>query len=117
MLYLQMQKRYMPQHDHVYIEDIKINLDLLESFLLGVTYDMFVSDIEKQYAVVRTLEIIGEAVAKLSDAYKSEHVAIDWRGIKDMRNILIHEYAYVDPAEVWSVYQHDVPVLQKHFSS
>jgi uncharacterized protein with HEPN domain len=62
------------------------------------------------------LEIIGEASGKLSKTFRDEHPEIDWRGLKSMRNLLIHQYAYVDADEVWKACQVDVPDLKQKIS-
>lgn len=102
----------MDNKNIVYIEDILENIKNLEAFLHDATKEDFFSDLEKQFAVARALEIIGEASAKLSEDFRREHPEIDWRGLKSMRNLLIHEYAYVDAEEVWKACQTDIPDLK-----
>ncbi len=102
----------MDNRDTVYIKDILENIENLEMFLRGATKEVFLADLEKQFAVARALEIIGEASAKLSEDFCRQHPEIDWRGLKSMRNLLIHEYAYVDAEEVWKAYQTDIPDLK-----
>ena len=103
----------MNNKDTVYIDDILENIQNLESFLVDVKEKDFFTDLEKQFAVARALEIIGQASAKLSEDFRHCHPEIDWRGIKSMRNLLIHEYAYVDTEEVWKACQKDIPELKK----
>ncbi len=100
-------------NDSSYLQDILENLKILDKFLQGVDKEAFFADLEKQFAVARALEIIGEASAKLSEAFRNEHVEIDWRGLKSMRNLLIHEYVYVDTDELWKACQTDVPDLKQ----
>lgn len=100
-------------NNSVYIEDILENIRILETFLEGVNKEVFLADIEKQFACARALEIIGEASAKLSEEFRELYPEVDWRGIKSMRNLLIHEYAYVDAAEVWKAYESDIPDLKE----
>lgn len=64
-----------------------------------------------QLGVVRLLEIVGEAAAHTPASVKSEHPAIPWRDISDLRNRLVHGYATIDLTIVWSILQHDLPVL------
>ena len=78
----------------------------------NISKDNFYLNPVLKRAVVRSLEIIGEASAKLSEDFLSEHPEIDWRGLKSMRNLLIHEYAYVDAEEVWKACQTDIPNLK-----
>ncbi len=102
----------MADNQIAYLQDILDNIEILESFMRGVSREAFLSDMEKQFASARALEIVGEASAKLSEDFRSQHSEIDWRGLKSMRNLLIHEYAYVDAEEVWKAYQSDVPELK-----
>ncbi len=78
-----------------------------------MTKETFLSDLEKQFACARALEIVGEASAKLPEEFRLTHLEIDWRSMKAMRNVLIHEYAYVDPEEIWKTYISDVPLLKE----
>jgi uncharacterized protein with HEPN domain len=64
-----------------------------------------------QLAVVRLLEIIGEAATRTTEAIREEHPAIPWRQISGMRNRLIHGYDSVDLDIVWSVLTGDLPDL------
>ncbi|PIX10819.1 hypothetical protein CO115_02210 [Candidatus Falkowbacteria bacterium CG_4_9_14_3_um_filter_36_9] len=64
-------------------------------------------------AVIRNLEIIGEAARNLADNFKSVNSHIPWRDIAGLRNILIHEYFGVDKEKVWKVIQKDLPSFKK----
>jgi len=103
----------MDNNDAAYLQDILENIKILDGFLQKVKKEDFFADLEKQFAVARALEIIGEASGKLSDEFRKQHEEIDWRGLKSMRNLLIHEYAYVDADEVWKACQADVPDLEQ----
>jgi uncharacterized protein with HEPN domain len=102
----------MANSDKAYLQDILANIKILEGFLQGIGRDEFFSDLEKQFASARALEIIGEASAKLSEDFRERQSEVDWRGMKSMRNLLIHEYAYVDADEVWKACQQDLPDLK-----
>jgi uncharacterized protein with HEPN domain len=103
----------MGNNNTAYLQDILENIKILDGFLQKVSKEDFFADLEKQFAVARALEIIGEASGKLSDEFRNQHSEIDWRGLKSMRNLLIHEYAYVDADEVWKACQVDVPDLKQ----
>ena len=70
-------------------------------------------DADKQDLVVHSLEIIGEATAHLSENFRKEHKNIPWREMKDLRNLLIHQYFHIDPEEIWTISVTDIPVLIK----
>jgi uncharacterized protein with HEPN domain len=72
----------------------------------------FASDELLQTWVVHHLQIIGEAVGRLSDSLKANHPEIPWREIVAMRNILVHDYFAVDVEEVWNVVENDLPGLK-----
>ena len=63
------------------------------------------------------LQIIGEAVARLSDSLKEKHPEVPWRQIIAMRNILVHDYFAVDVDEVWAVVEHELPGLKSKIDS
>ena len=85
----------------------------LENFTQGLSKKDFVGNIEKQYAVVRGIEIIGEAVKNLSSNLKSKYPLIVWRDIAGTRDILIHSYFSVDLNLVWDIVQDDLPKFKK----
>lgn len=63
--------------------------------------------------VVHHIQIVGEAVRKLSDALRSEHPEIPWAEIIGMRNIVVHDYFGVDTEEVWAAVERDLPDLKR----
>jgi uncharacterized protein with HEPN domain len=71
----------------------------------------FLSDSKTQDAVIRNIEIIGEATRKLSDEFKNKHVDIPWKPMAGIRNILIHHYFGVKLDLVWQVVVRDLPEL------
>ena len=73
-----------------------------------VDYD---SSEEKQLALERLFEIVGEAASKVSESFKREHPQIPWRQAIAMRNFVIHDYAGVDIDVVWDSAQTDIPML------
>lgn len=74
--------------------------------------DEFFADAKTQDAVIRNIEIIGQAVKGLSDDTRSLDAAVPWRQIAGMRDKLIHEYFGVDLALVWDVVERELPVLR-----
>ena len=76
----------------VYLQDILESIDHIQRFLDGVSEEEFYENVEKQDAVLRRLEIIGEAVKNLPEEIIENHPGIPWRQIAGMRDIISHEY-------------------------
>jgi len=77
----------------------------------GLTAASLAADEVRMLAVVKSIEIIGEASTKVSEATQRRLAAIDWQGVRQMRNRLIHGYDSIDPARVWDALSIDVPPL------
>jgi uncharacterized protein with HEPN domain len=74
--------------------------------------DEFLADRKTQDAVIRNIEIVGQAVKGLSEETKALDATIPWRGIAGMRDKLIHDYFGVDLSLVWDVVESDLPALR-----
>ena len=98
-----------------YLSDILKSIENIEAFTNGMSYDEFVRDEKTVWAVIRGIEIIGEAVSKLPDEMKEKHIHIPWREIRAMRNKLIHEYFGVNVRVLWITIQEDIPSVKPHF--
>ena len=77
-----------------------------------VDYSIYENSIEKQAAVARYFEILGEASGKISPEIKHRHPAVPWQVTTALRNILIHDYVKVDYFELWKTAKEDIPQLQ-----
>lgn len=77
----------------------------------------FAADELLQVWVVHHLQIIGEAVARLSDPLKEKHSDVPWKQVVAMRNILVHDYFAVDVDEVWAVVENELPGLKGQIES
>ena len=100
--------------DRVYIKHIIESIENIEKFVKDVTYKDFSEDVMRYSAVIRMLEIIGEATVNISDELKIKYEEIPWRIMKDMRNFLIHQYFGVDLKTLWDTIENDLPDLKKN---
>ena len=85
-----------------YLRDILDAIISIKEFLEDVDYESFRKDKKTQYAVIRALEIIGEASKKVPIEVRDNYAAIPWRSITGMRDKLIHDYFGVDIEVVWN---------------
>lgn len=92
-----------------YIDDMLDAAAKIQSFLLGYEFDKFSKDEKTQFAVIRALEIIGEASKKVPENIKIFYPGIPWREIAGMRDILVHDYFSVDIDVVWKTAVEDIP--------
>jgi len=97
--------------DDAYLVDILDAAKLAWAYVSGKTKDEFDHDIQCQDAVIRRLEIIGEAARRVSDQTRAMFPYLPWNAMMNMRNVLIHEYDDVDLPIVWDTVQNDLPPL------
>lgn len=101
----------MKRDASIYLQDILDNIDKAVSFVSDMTYEDFECDEKTFYAVVRCIEIIGEASKNLPENIKKEHPNVPWRDIARMRDKVIHAYFGVNTLRVWQVVKEDLPKL------
>ena len=99
------------RRDEVYLLDILIAAQKALKFVKGIDRNEFEENEVIQNAVLRPLEIIGEASGKISKDFRKRHPEIPWGDMIDLRNRLIHEYFRVDYGAVWDTIQDDLPKL------
>ncbi|MBI2121809.1 MAG: DUF86 domain-containing protein [Candidatus Sungbacteria bacterium] len=103
----------MAKDPKIYLEHILESIEAIENYAQGQTIKTFLVSERDQDAVIRRLEIIGEAVKNIPDEFKDKHSEIPWQKIAGMRDVLIHEYFVVDIRAVWDTIQDDLPRLKE----
>jgi uncharacterized protein with HEPN domain len=101
----------------VFLVHILESIHLIEEYSLNVTQTKFRKNNSLQDAIIRRLEIIGEAVKNIPTSFKTKHPDIPWRQIAGMRDILIHKYFDVDLLLTWKVVKHELPLIKKKLSA
>jgi len=96
----------------LYLHDIKEAVEKIETFTKGFTFEEFVKDAKTVDAVIRNLEIIGEAAKHIPKRVKERHSDIDWKGMAGMRDILTHEYFGVRMGIIWKTIRERLPELR-----
>jgi len=91
-------------------------LDAIEKafeFTENVNFDEYKTKAILRYAVVKCVEIVGEASYKLTNEFRDQHPEIEWRKIIAMRHILVHDYFQTEDIFVWNVVKDYLPILQE----
>lgn len=99
--------------DEAYLLDILIASQKILRFTEGISREQFDRDELLQNALIRMLEVIGEAARSVSEDIKLAHASIPWRQMIGMRHRLVHEYFRIDLERVWETAQRDIPELLK----
>ena len=102
--------------DETYLKHILAAVAKIERYVAGADYETFAANDMMIDAVVRELEIIGEASRHISPAVQAEHPELPLRETRNMRNFLIHEYFGIDSKVVWDTCQFDLPPLKQTVS-
>jgi uncharacterized protein with HEPN domain len=95
-----------------FLQDILDATAEIEGFIAEIDFDAFDANREKTLAVVKLLEVIGEAVKQIPQERRSLYSEIPWRSIAGMKDVFVHEYWGIDTAVVWSTVQESLPVLK-----
>ena len=94
------------------IEDIDEALNRIFEYVDGLDYDTWKTDRKTIDAVIRNIEVIGEAASHVPENIQEVYAEIPWYQMKGMRNVLIHEYFGVDLKVLWKTVQDDLPALK-----
>jgi uncharacterized protein with HEPN domain len=102
--------------DHVFLAHIRDAIARIESYTQGGR-DTFFADTKTQDAVIRNLEVIGEAVKNLSADLRAKHPEVPWTRVAGMRDVLIHGYFGVRLETVWNAVENRLPELKRYVAA
>lgn len=103
----------MRRDPKLFILDIIESIEAIEEFSLNISKDELFSSRLRRNAIIREIEIIGEAVKNLPESIKLKNKEIEWKKIAGMRDIITHRYFSIDMDAVWNAIKRDIPVLKK----
>jgi len=103
-----MRERQLPD----FLQDILDAITDIETFTDNVEFEAFQTNREKVLAVVKSIEILGEAVKKVPADIRSQYPDIPWKSIAGMRDVLVHEYWGIDVNIIWATVQEGLPPLK-----
>ena len=95
------------------LEDIIEYSNHVTQFMEGVSFEELTSNNLLYYAVMKNVEVVGEAAFMLTKAFKAEHPQTPWKMIESMRHILVHDYTNIIPRILWGTATNDIPELRK----
>ena len=101
----------MQRKDRVRLEDMLDNAEKALGFVNGRKRDDLETDVMLRYAVVRAIEVVGEAAAKVSPETRGRMTAVPWRQIIGMRNRIVHRYSEINNDVLWMTLQSELPAL------
>jgi uncharacterized protein with HEPN domain len=103
----------MPRDYKVYLEDILQAITKIRKYTSGMSAATFAGDAKTFDAVIRNLEVIGEAAKTVPEAVRLSHPEVDWKKIAGLRDVLIHQYFGVDAELIWDIIQNKLTALEE----
>lgn len=94
------------------IEDMCVAMDKIARYTAGMERAAFLADEKTVDAVVRNLEIIGEAAKQMPEEFKALHAAVPWTQMAGLRNRIVHDYTGIDLELIWDIVQRSLPALR-----
>lgn len=107
----------MKRKDHDLLQDMQEAIHRIQSYIFGIDYPTFLHDTKTQDAVIRNIEIIGEATKKLSQDIRTQYSDLPWKSMAGIRDRLIHDYFGINLETIWYVITRDLPNLAKNIAA
>jgi len=104
----------MSKRDYkIYLDDIILSSSKIQEYIKGISFDGFVKNGQLVDAVIRNIEIVGEAAKNLPNSLKNKHKSIPWKEIVSTRNRVTHEYFGVNLKIIWKAVKLEIPRLKR----
>lgn len=103
----------MKRESSLRINDIKESTEKILTATKNVTEQEFIENIVLQSAIIRWLEVIGEAAKYVPQEIKDKYPQVPWKEMAAMRDVAIHDYADLIPEDIWKTIVNDIPELKK----
>lgn len=97
----------------IFIADIKTSIGRILEYSNGLSYEDLINDNKSYDAILRNLEIIGEAVKNIPEEIKIKNSYIEWKKISDLRDVVIHDYFGLNNELIWDVIKNKIPELKQ----
>lgn len=108
----------MPSRDpRLLLEDILAVIHKIERYTTGMDWERFRQDEKTTDAVVRNLEVVGEAARRLPEEFITRYPKVPWRQAAGLRNRVVHDYFGLDLEMIWEVIRHDLPKLRQQLET
>ena len=95
-----------------YLSDILESIDDIDSFINDVSFNDFVNDKKTLKAVIRSIEVMGEAAKRIPESIKAKYPSVPWKKMAGMRDKMIHEYHNIDLEILWKTIKEDIPSVK-----
>ena len=106
----------MPREYKFYLEDILESISKIDEYIENMDYDELIADNRTIDAIVRNLEVIGEAAKNIPSEIRDKYPNIEWKKIAGIRDILIHAYFTIDLEILWDIVKNKLPDLKEGIS-
>ena len=99
------------------VYDIYQSIEKIEEFIRGISFDQLMVDERTKDAILRNLQVIGEASKNLPESLIADHPEVDWSGLAGVRDIVTHRYFRVDWHLLWTSIHDELPILKKQIQN